>query len=841
MEFRQGLPTGSIVGGDYRIIDVLGQGGFGLTYKGFDTRLNSTVAIKEYFPADMAFREAGSSVRVRSTREEGVFAWGREKFLEEARTLARFRHKNIVRVARLFEENHTAYMVLDFEEGPSLAEWRAGLGRPPRQDELDRIASLILDAVEVVHTGGILHRDIKPQNIIMRGGVEPVLIDFGAARASLGQRSKTVHAIVTPGYSPKEQYALDVDRQGAWSDIYALGATLYFLVTGHSPPDALTRDLESAMPMEPEAGETYRESFLSAVDIAMQVRAEDRPQSIDEWRPLLFSEAPTVAPAHRRRREETRIETVIAPPQGSRRTPTNRATGAEPRGDGRAPRNVSFDEIGPPPEPPVKSRVGAMLGGLLSVGALAAGLWYYAGVHLPARDDAAWRAAEAANTTQAYDAYLAAQPVGRFAPDARARRQRLAAAVAAPPAQPPALPPIVIPQPPIAPPTGPVAGPQSPVAGPQPVPEQPPQTQSPPLLPPPEQPAQPPTTRPPASTPRPPMPARALPDALPQAELERLQQTVTPSRFRLVPISTQRVRGFSEQHADFAAELERLSGGRLTITAGSPDDIGGSTNILREAARNQLDFIGWHSPVLSAGRRRAYWLFAGTVPFGLAPADHVRWLRADGARLLEQTYARDSFQVRVIPCGIAGGPGAWFRREIRSPNDFRGLKTRAPGLASDVLQRLGATAASVQNTELVAAFGANTVDAVLDHTARTATFVRTPPTPPLAAAYHFPSWHSPSYLFEAILSPAMWSAMPQAQQRLVDEACRRNLDRWATQFESTQTEVLTQIRNARIAVRPFTGPTLEALRKAATDVLTEEAARSPDFKEVLDSYNRFRR
>ncbi|MEZ5857332.1 MAG: hypothetical protein R3D67_22335 [Hyphomicrobiaceae bacterium] len=132
MEFRQALPVGSILVGDYRILDVLGQGGFGLTYKADDLRLGAQAAIKEYFPSDLALREEGrSTVIARSAREEELLAWGRAKFLDEARTLARFRHPNIVRVARLFEANNTAYMVLDFEMGPSLSQWRAALGRPP--------------------------------------------------------------------------------------------------------------------------------------------------------------------------------------------------------------------------------------------------------------------------------------------------------------------------------------------------------------------------------------------------------------------------------------------------------------------------------------------------------------------------------------------------------------------------------------------------------------------------------------------------------------------------------------------------------------------------------------
>ncbi|MFM9942612.1 MAG: protein kinase domain-containing protein [Hyphomicrobiaceae bacterium] len=853
MEFRQGLAIGSIVGGDYRILDVLGQGGFGLTYKGFDNRLGSIVAIKEYFPADMALREDGTSVRVRSTREEGVFAWGREKFLDEAKTLARFRHNNIVRVARLFEENNTAYMVLDFEEGPSLSQWRANLGRPPRQDELDRIATQLLEAVEVVHNGGILHRDIKPQNVIMRGGVEPVLIDFGAARASLGQRSKTVHAIVTPGYSPKEQYALDVDRQGAWSDIYALGATFYFLVTGHSPPDALTRDLEAAMPMETDGSEPYRESFLLAIDEAMQVRAEDRPQTIEAWRPLLFSEAPTVSPQQRGRASHA-ATVVLAPPQrhpaatgraGTVRAPTARQTAQSLVEAAPRPRSVSFDELQSPPSalPAPPNRTVPIIAGAGALLAAAAGLWFYTFVIQPQQDDAAWQSAQAANSVQAYEAYLTRRPNGRYAADARARRQQLAAATPAPrsdPAPPVPAPPIVqpAPQPPVAQPapTPPIAAPSppaTPIVEPQPQPPVPaPDTPS----------ANPPgdTVQSPTSPRRPARPTlapRVLPGPLPQAELEQIQRSVANARWRLVTLSTQRVIGLSVQHTDFAAELERLSTGRVTVNAIDPQEIGGGNRMLNEVV-TQADLIGWHAPIFSQSRSRAYLIFHGAIPFGLAPPDHVRWMRADGTRLLEQLYVKDRFPVRAIPCGIAGASGSWFRREIRSPADFRGLKVRGIGFASDVLQRLGAQGTGSQSTDLAAAFAANTVDAALFSTPLTGIFAKTPLPAPV---FHHPSWHAPAYLFDLLIGTHHWQAMSEGQQKLIDEACRRNLDKWVIQFDSSQTEVLTQIRNVRAKIGPFTGPTLEALRKATDEVLAEESAKNADFKDILESYNRFRR
>ena len=169
------------------------------------------------------------------------YKWGLERFIEEAQTLARFVHPNIVRVYRYFRANNTGYMVLHFEEGGSFKAWLKGLKRAPRQAELDSIVAPLLDALEMVHKGDFLHRDIAPDNIIIRKDGSPVLIDFGSARGEIASHSKTVSALVKPGYSPYEQYATTSRQQGPWTDIYALGATLYHAIAGKRPPDAPSR------------------------------------------------------------------------------------------------------------------------------------------------------------------------------------------------------------------------------------------------------------------------------------------------------------------------------------------------------------------------------------------------------------------------------------------------------------------------------------------------------------------------------------------------------------------------------------------------------------------------
>ena len=235
------LPDGTELVGDYRIKRVLGAGGFGITYLADEMALARLVTIKEYFPADFAARGATSQASPRSQDCAEDYKWGLERFIEEAQTLARFVHPNIVRVHRYFRANNTGYMVLQFEEGGSFKAWLKGLKRAPRQPELDRILAPLLDALEMVHKGDFLHRDIAPDNIIIRKDGSPVLIDFGSARGEIASHSKTVSALVKPGYSPYEQYATTSSKQGPWTDIYALGATLYHALSGKRPPDAPSR------------------------------------------------------------------------------------------------------------------------------------------------------------------------------------------------------------------------------------------------------------------------------------------------------------------------------------------------------------------------------------------------------------------------------------------------------------------------------------------------------------------------------------------------------------------------------------------------------------------------
>jgi WD40 repeat protein/serine/threonine protein kinase len=320
------LREGTQLVGDYRIKRVLGAGGFGITYLAEEISLAREVTIKEYFPADFAARDGASQAVPRSQQCEGDYQWGLDRFIEEGPTLAKFNHPNIVRVYRYFVANNTAYIVLHFEEGTSFKGWLKGLGRAPRQAELDAILAPLLDALELIHAADFLHRDIAPDNIIIRKDGSPVLIDFGAARGDIAEHSRTVSALVKPGYSPYEQYATSSRTQGPWTDIYSLGATLYQAVTGKRPDDSPNRMVSNDLqPARELALSSYRPRFLSAIDKALALEIKERPQSVKAWRADLrvvepkparrkAAEAPAAAPTTVKVEPVERPQPQAAPP-----------------------------------------------------------------------------------------------------------------------------------------------------------------------------------------------------------------------------------------------------------------------------------------------------------------------------------------------------------------------------------------------------------------------------------------------------------------------------------------------------------------------------------------------
>ena len=284
---RNSLPPGYRLNW-YRIEEILGQGGFGITYLAFDTNLDENVAIKEYLPLELAVREGDHSVHPVSEDHSGHFEWGLERFITEARTITKLKHPNLVRVRAVFEKNNTAYMVMDYEHGESLDRLlrrRRTLDEP----ELLDIIYPLLEGLDEVHAAGFVHRDIKPANIYVRKDGSPVLLDFGSARQALFGETRTLTTLVSPGYAPFEQYHTRGDKQGPWTDIYGLGARLYRAVTGAAPMDAIERSeashsSQASMLSASEVGEgTYSSQLLSAIDHALAFRPEDRPQTIRQW------------------------------------------------------------------------------------------------------------------------------------------------------------------------------------------------------------------------------------------------------------------------------------------------------------------------------------------------------------------------------------------------------------------------------------------------------------------------------------------------------------------------------------------------------------------------------
>ena len=280
------LPAGYALQ-EYRIEKVLGVGGFGLTYLALDSNLNLRVALKEYLPDDVAARAADNSIGPRSPAAADTFGWGKRRFLDESRTVASFRHPNIVRVMRFFEANGTAYMVMEFVEGAALTDWMK-TRRPLPEAQAASLIGPLLDGLQVVHKAGFLHRDVKPGNIYVREDGSPVLLDFGSAR----QRSSDLTTIVSPGFAPFEQYH-ERGNQGPWSDLYALGGVLYWMVTGNRPHEAAARIKADTMPSALQTGDrgVYRPAFLAAIDWALAPSEDQRPQSVPEWRDALLGGA----------------------------------------------------------------------------------------------------------------------------------------------------------------------------------------------------------------------------------------------------------------------------------------------------------------------------------------------------------------------------------------------------------------------------------------------------------------------------------------------------------------------------------------------------------------------
>ena len=427
-EHRSALPEGTRLQ-NYVLKRVLGAGGFGITYMALEEITERAVAIKEYLPSSLAVRERdGMTVQPVSESSRQDYEWGLTRFRQEAKLLLGLRHPNIVPTLNYFEANGTAYLVMGYQEGQTLSNVIGG-GVSLEESEVREFIEPLLDGVEAVHKGGLLHRDIKPDNVFIRTDGTPVLIDFGSARQSLGAHSHSLTAVVTDGYAPFEQYERG-GEQGPWTDIYAIGAVLFRCLVGHRPPTATKRlsahyrgAADPAAPGFATLHQRCSPPLAAAVEAALAVIAEERPQSVADFRAML---ADTGARA-KVRRPDAANPTLLS---GTRSALPNRAAyGETPRSE-----SVSGDTS---PRRRRKLPIFAGLAVVLLAGGAAAAYLGVGGLNIPgftstARDEAR-RTDEEAKRKAEESQRLADAEVKRKADEARkaeeeARRNEEAAA-----------------------------------------------------------------------------------------------------------------------------------------------------------------------------------------------------------------------------------------------------------------------------------------------------------------------------------------------------------------------------------------------------------------------------
>lgn len=284
------LPAGTRLS-EFEILEVLGEGGFGIVYLAMDRSLERQVALKEYMPS-FAWRKDQAQISVKSAQHADSFEAGRRSFINEARMLAQFDHPSLVKVYRFWEANGTAYMVMPFYRGPTLKQAlreRGALFLTSDEAWLKGLLGPLLDALDVIHQHQCYHRDIAPDNILMLDEGRPLLLDFGAARRAIGDMNQAFTVILKQNYAPIEQYAeMPGMRQGAWTDLYALASVVHFAIDGHAPPQALSRMMtDPYVPLATRYAGRYSEGFLQAIDRALAFKPEDRPQSVAALRALL--------------------------------------------------------------------------------------------------------------------------------------------------------------------------------------------------------------------------------------------------------------------------------------------------------------------------------------------------------------------------------------------------------------------------------------------------------------------------------------------------------------------------------------------------------------------------
>jgi hypothetical protein len=304
-----------------RAVVPIGEGGFGIVYLAWDAALERQVAIKEYMPTSLASRGIAShDVTTRSDAHRVTFEAGLKSFVNESRLLARFDHPALVKVFRFWEANRTAYMAMPYYEGPTLkAALARQHGRVP-EAQLRTWLGPLLDALAALHAENCFHRDVSPDNILLTAS-GPLLLDFGAARRVIGDRTQALTTMLKPGFAPIEQYGGDT-QQGPWTDLYALAGVVHYAITGRTPLASVARMVEDThLPLATSHAGHYARSFLLAIDAALSLRPEARPQSVAQFRALLdgakaagaMPAAPIARPAARANTHDAAVPPAAAP------------------------------------------------------------------------------------------------------------------------------------------------------------------------------------------------------------------------------------------------------------------------------------------------------------------------------------------------------------------------------------------------------------------------------------------------------------------------------------------------------------------------------------------------
>ncbi|MEJ8815044.1 serine/threonine-protein kinase [Variovorax ureilyticus] len=319
---------------EFEITRIVGQGGFGVVYEAWDPVLERVVAIKEYLPSSLSARRPDGAVVPLSERHRETYELGMRGFINEARLLAQFGHPSLLKVYRFWQERGTAYMVMPFYRGDTLKQALAASPGIAQEAWLLKVMDGVTQALMVMHAAHCYHRDIAPDNILLlEGSGRPVVLDFGAARRVISDKTQTITVILKPGYAPIEQYAGMPDMaQGAWTDVYALAAVLHVAVCGRPPPPSVARVLsDSYMPLARNEAlrQRYSDRLLGAIDAGLGVRPDSRPQSMAAFREALGLEA---APAPMRlapgRRRAGRAQVPQAPAPATKRQRTMFAVAA---------------------------------------------------------------------------------------------------------------------------------------------------------------------------------------------------------------------------------------------------------------------------------------------------------------------------------------------------------------------------------------------------------------------------------------------------------------------------------------------------------------------------------